>query len=46
MFIEISIWHAPTGNELLRISQANKTCNSICFTRDGKMIIRYRLRLI
>ncbi|CAF1420627.1 unnamed protein product [Rotaria sp. Silwood1] len=36
---DIRIWHASTGNELLRISQANKTCNSICFTRDGKMII-------
>ncbi|CAF4666857.1 unnamed protein product, partial [Rotaria socialis] len=34
-----SIWHAPTGNELLRITEANKTCNSLCFTRDGKMII-------
>lgn len=35
------IWHATTGNELLRITQANKTCNSLYFTRDGKMIVRY-----
>ncbi|CAF0892575.1 unnamed protein product [Didymodactylos carnosus] len=38
-FQDIRIWHAPTGNELLRITQANKTCNSICFTRDGKIIV-------
>ena len=36
----ISIWHTTTGNELLRITVANKTCNSVCFTRDGKKIIR------
>jgi cilia- and flagella-associated protein 52 len=38
-FEEIRVWHSRTNQELLRIKVPNKNCTSICFSRDGTMLI-------
>ncbi|XP_052071620.1 cilia- and flagella-associated protein 52-like [Mytilus californianus] len=35
---EIRVWNMSTKKEILRHVVANKTCNAVCITRDGKTI--------
>lgn len=35
----IRVWSTGTGNELLRITVPNMTCNAVEFTEDGKSIL-------
>lgn len=36
---DIRLWETKEGKELLRLSVANKTCNVVAITRDGKSIL-------
>uniref|UniRef100_A0A2C9JZG8 Cilia- and flagella-associated protein 52 n=1 Tax=Biomphalaria glabrata TaxID=6526 RepID=A0A2C9JZG8_BIOGL len=36
---EIRVWNLSTGKELRRFVLANKTCNALAISRDGKIIV-------
>jgi len=36
---DIRLWNARKGQELLRISEPNMTCNAVAIMRDGKSIV-------